>query len=67
MDTAVRIGLEIRRRRIECGLTTTALAAKMNVCERTVWMWEAGKIKTVSAAKLLRFADALDCWIGDLA
>lgn len=57
--------LNIRKRRLERGITQTSLAKNINENQQTVSMWETGE-NTPRADKLPKLAAALNCSIDDL-
>ena len=57
--------LNIRKRRLERGITQISLARNINENQQTVSMWEKGN-NTPRADKLPKLAAALKCSIDDL-
>lgn len=61
----IRIGANIRNRRVELGLTQQALAGQIGVSYQQIQKYETGANR-VSAARLLDLAAALDSTFADL-
>ncbi|CAK0768915.1 HTH-type transcriptional regulator, cell division transcriptional repressor [Gammaproteobacteria bacterium] len=56
----MNIGEKIRQRRVELGLSQTALAKKIGIKGAAVSLWETGGTKTLKGDNLLKVAKALE-------
>ncbi len=55
----IEVGARIRKCRLECNLTMKELGEKVNLSEANIQKYEKGKIKSLDANLLLKFADVL--------
>ena len=63
-DTRAALGIAIRRRREEQGLSQQRLALMMGSSKSHIWRIETGRV-SVGIDDLIRIADALDARVGD--
>ncbi|MCI8451617.1 helix-turn-helix domain-containing protein [Enterorhabdus sp. P55] len=63
-DKRAALGIAIRRRREEQGLSQQRLALMMGSSKSHIWRIETGRV-SVGIDDLIRIADALDARVGD--
>ena len=63
-DKRAALGIAIRRRREEQGLSQQRLALMMGSSKSQIWRIETGRV-SVGIDDLIRIADALDARVGD--